>query len=161
MLHVSTPQGEELFNNYGPKPNAELILGYGFSLPNNPDDTIVLKIGGMPTQSQDKWEIGREARGVQPVWEAVVAAVSEDPEDVTVEDELQAADMLGEMAQNLFERLPQQRTEDLRPEVALMLHHYLEGERPEIERWVISSVLIHFGTRATRYLAGTHAARSG
>ncbi|KAG8955377.1 hypothetical protein FRC04_008728 [Tulasnella sp. 424] len=50
--------GSEVLNNYGPKPNSELILGYGFSLPNNPDDTIVLQLGGSPT----KWEIGRKGR---------------------------------------------------------------------------------------------------
>lgn len=127
VLHKPTSQGEELFNNYGPKPNSELILGYGFSLPNNPDDTIVLKIGGLPEQPQRKWEVGRDARGAEPVWEAVLSAVCEDPEDVMVEDELQAASMLGEMAQNLFERLPEARTDGLRPEVATMLKDYLDG----------------------------------
>jgi hypothetical protein len=28
--------GSEIFNNYGPKSNEELLLGYGFCLPNNP-----------------------------------------------------------------------------------------------------------------------------
>ncbi|KAG9003527.1 THO complex subunit 2 [Tulasnella sp. JGI-2019a] len=49
-------QGAEVCNNYGPKPNAELILGYGFALPDNPDDTIILQLGG----SARKWEIGRK-----------------------------------------------------------------------------------------------------
>lgn len=46
-----------MFNNYGPKPNSELLLGYGFVLPNNPEDTIVLKLGG----SEKRHEIGRDA----------------------------------------------------------------------------------------------------
>lgn len=143
VFHNATERGSELFNNYGPKPNSELILGYGFSLLENPDDTIVLKIGGNPAAtgsqadaygSQKKWEVGRDARGVEPVWNEVLAAVCEDPGDQTVEDELYAADMLAQMAQNLFGRLPPAPTSQgvangVRPQVALMLEHYLEGER--------------------------------
>ncbi|OSX56701.1 hypothetical protein POSPLADRAFT_1159712, partial [Postia placenta MAD-698-R-SB12] len=116
VLHNAHPAGAELFNNYGPKPNAELILGYGFALPHNPDDTIVLKLGGAPAAQHAPqnsavvgWEVGRDARGAEPVWEAVLAAVCEsdtEDEDRTVEDELCAADALEEMAQNLYERLP-------------------------------------------------------
>src|SRR5258705_1097697 len=56
--HIAVAQGQELHNNYGPKPNAELILGYGFSLAHNPDDTIILKLGGFECK---RWEIGRDA----------------------------------------------------------------------------------------------------
>ncbi|CAO3643652.1 unnamed protein product [Cunninghamella blakesleeana] len=35
--------GEQLYNNYGPKSNEELLLGYGFCLPNNEFDHISLK----------------------------------------------------------------------------------------------------------------------
>lgn len=140
VLHNAHPAGTELFNNYGPKPNAELILGYGFSLPHNPDDTIVLKLGGAPAAqhaSQNsavaRWEVGRDARGAEPVWEAVLAAVCEsdtEDEERTVEDELCAADALEEMAQNLYDRLPKGPPEGaMRPEVAHMLEHYLEGQR--------------------------------
>ena len=52
VLHTPTSRGHELLNNYGPKPNAELILGYGFALPHNPDDTIVLRLGGAGTQGR-------------------------------------------------------------------------------------------------------------
>lgn len=132
VLRKNTPSGQELFNNYGPKPNAELILGYGFSLPNNPDDTIVLKIGGGdgPVASRPKFEVGRNARGADPVWNAVLSAICGDPEEKTVEDELDAAEMLVEMAEGLRTRLPQPREagHDIRPEVATMLEHYLEGE---------------------------------
>ncbi|KAG8894277.1 hypothetical protein FRC00_009207 [Tulasnella sp. 408] len=50
--------GGEVLNNYGPKPNSELILGYGFALSMNPDDTIILQLGGSPK----KWEIARKGR---------------------------------------------------------------------------------------------------
>ena len=151
MIHAPTPRGAELFNNYGPKPNAELILGYGFSLPHNPDDTIVLKLGGGPPStssststagSSGKWEVGRAARGAEPVWTTVLAAFAaqnddatdEGPEDegAAIEDELCAADTLAQMAQSLHDRLPpfppvQEHMTEMRADVLLMLEHYLEG----------------------------------
>ena len=36
--------GSEVFNNYGPKGNGELLLGYGFCSPNNPHDTVALAL---------------------------------------------------------------------------------------------------------------------
>ena len=32
--------GQECFNNYGPRENAQLLFGFGFCLPNNPNDTV-------------------------------------------------------------------------------------------------------------------------
>ncbi|KAH0612261.1 uncharacterized protein H6S33_010313 [Morchella sextelata] len=37
------PAGGEVCNNYGPKSNEELLMGYGFTLPSNPFDTVVLR----------------------------------------------------------------------------------------------------------------------
>ncbi|KAI0698478.1 SET domain-containing protein [Cytidiella melzeri] len=139
-IHTETPAGAEIFNNYGPKPNSELILGYGFSIPNNPDDTIVLKIGG---GSQGlRWEVGRDARGVEPVWEAVKAAVKmqseegsdEDTQDDDLSEELWATETLTEMAEDLLNRLPttelsSEEASKMRPEVLAMLEHYVEGQR--------------------------------
>ncbi|KAI0370920.1 SET domain-containing protein [Pilatotrama ljubarskyi] len=160
VIHAATPRGGELFNNYGPKPNSELILGYGFSLPNNPDDTIVLKIGGpsaapsgsqssSDTSSAGRWEVGRNARGADPVWDAVLFAIGEqsgdDEEDgdgvgrPSIEDQLCAADMLAEMAQNLYDRLPPfppANAAEMRPEVVEMLDHYLEGQRAILQSLV-------------------------
>ena len=152
VIHTPTPRGEQLLNNYGPKPNAELVLGYGFSLPANPDDTIVLKIGGPSASSSSSvgWEVGRNARGAEPVWEAVLAAVrAQAPEeweenekgdgDATVGDELCAANMLAEMAQELHDRLPPFPPEApgaIRPEVLHMLEHYLEGQRDILQSLV-------------------------
>lgn len=39
-------EGAQVWNNYGPKPNEELLHGYGFVLAPNPDDTLGLKLGG-------------------------------------------------------------------------------------------------------------------
>lgn len=143
VLHTPTPAGAELFNNYGPKPNAELILGYGFALRGNPDDTIVLKIGGVK-RVNPTWEVGRDARGAEPVWEAVTEAVraqnrydvaEEERDAYTTEDELWATEVLVEMAEDLLGRLPPdssvavngEEKATIRPEVAEMLDCYIEG----------------------------------
>jgi hypothetical protein len=107
VLHSGAELGEKLFNNYGAKSNAELILGYGFTLPRNPDDTISLKIGGMIADGAGKmWEVGRNAAGAEAMWD----------------------EMLAEMTQTLLERLPDVLdVAGLRPEVAVMREHYVEG----------------------------------
>jgi hypothetical protein len=38
--------GQEIFGNYGPKGDEELVLGYGFAIPNNPYNYVSVKIGG-------------------------------------------------------------------------------------------------------------------
>ncbi|TFK43782.1 SET domain protein [Crucibulum laeve] len=130
VLHMPAAAGQELFNNYGPKPNSELILGYGFSLPNNPDDTIILKVGGIEGK---KWEIGREARGAEGLWNEILSSMLEDPESIpTYEDQLDASGALANMVQAVLDRLPTEegdKNADIRPEVAMMLHDYLEGQR--------------------------------
>ncbi|CCX10593.1 hypothetical protein FPQ18DRAFT_6260 [Pyronema domesticum] len=45
--------GEEIFNNYGPKANEELLNGYGFTIPNNPTDTVTIKFNAPLTPEQD------------------------------------------------------------------------------------------------------------
>lgn len=131
ILHSPTTPGQELFNNYGAKPNSELILGYGFSLPQNPDDTIVLKIGGGNSNQGRKWEVGRNASGINGVWEEVLSLVTDNvQDDQTFEDVLEAADILRGMVQTLLDRLPQEFQAmhgEIRPEVMMMLDHYVEG----------------------------------
>jgi hypothetical protein len=47
---VLLSQGKELFNNYGStKPNEELLLGYGFLLPDNLHDSFLVSISSRPT----------------------------------------------------------------------------------------------------------------
>jgi hypothetical protein len=41
----SIEQGEEVFNNYGPKGNEELLLAYGFVIPTNPSSSCSVKLG--------------------------------------------------------------------------------------------------------------------
>lgn len=131
------PAGEELFNNYGPKPNSELILGYGFALPSNPSDTIVLQVGvwgSIPSTAskseRKKFEIGRAAAGASLLWEEILSLVALNSESTeqTYEDHLEGAGILGEMLLALLDRLPEADTStDLRPEVKEMLAYYLEG----------------------------------
>jgi hypothetical protein len=124
--HPVANRGQELFNNYGAKPNSELILAYGFSLPQNMDDSIVLKIGG---GSGKRWEVGRNARGVEGVWEEILGLVTEKGEsERTFEDYLEASEVLVDMTQAMLDRLPDvNRHADMRPEVALMLKNLVEG----------------------------------
>ncbi|KAI0072171.1 SET domain-containing protein [Panus rudis PR-1116 ss-1] len=140
VLHKTTEKGGELLNNYGLKPNAELILGYGFSLSHNPDDTIVLKIGGQSSDNY-RFEVGRGASGIEPLWQVVLHAVNggkddyDDPSDA-VKDELYAAGLLGDMAETLYNQLPAGEIpsgKTIRPEVVTMLDHYLEGQRDIIQ----------------------------
>ncbi|GLB34072.1 putative SET domain contatining protein [Lyophyllum shimeji] len=130
ILHNPSTKGQELLNNYGAKPNSELILGYGFSLSRNPDDTIVLKIGGINGQ---KWEVGRNARGADGLWDELLRSFQQDTESPpTYEDQLDAAAALLEMVQSLLGRLSSHsddREVEIRPEVATMLHDYVEGQR--------------------------------
>ncbi|CAG8577673.1 22710_t:CDS:2 [Dentiscutata erythropus] len=35
--------GQQIYNNYGAKSNEELLVGYGFCIPNNPDDWVIIK----------------------------------------------------------------------------------------------------------------------
>lgn len=43
--------GQQAFNTYGPKPNEELLLGYGFTTPSNPSDLVALKLSIPPPQA--------------------------------------------------------------------------------------------------------------
>jgi len=137
VLHNPSQQGQELLNNYGAKPNSELILGYGFSLRRNPDDTIVLKIGGINGQ---KWEVGRYARSADGLWKELLHFVRQDSESPpNYEDQLNTAAAFLDMLQSLLDRLPSDhgdRWVEMRPEVALMLHDYVEGQRDILQSLV-------------------------
>ncbi|KAG6854344.1 hypothetical protein C0991_007849 [Blastosporella zonata] len=132
VLHNPSTRGQELLNNYGAKPNSEFILGYGFALEQNPDDTIVLKIGGT---NGKKWEVGRSARGAEGLWIEILTSLQQSP-DPNYEDQLDAAGALLDMVQTLLDRLPPEKDDrrvEIRPEIALMLTYYVEGQRDILE----------------------------
>ncbi|KIJ60469.1 hypothetical protein HYDPIDRAFT_98705 [Hydnomerulius pinastri MD-312] len=129
-------EGQEVFNNYGAKANDELILGYGFSLPDNPDDKITLQIGG--AGKAQKWEIGRNARNVEGLWSEIRGMVSSEESEYEFEDDLEAASILSEMCQAKLDGMKTVAdvTEDddgIRPGVKVMLEHYIEGQRAILE----------------------------
>lgn len=158
VTHQKTPARQEVFNNYGPKPNSEFILGYGFSIANNLDDTIVLKIGGASGSSQ-RWEIGRDAKGIQGLWEEM-QGILRNMEDGDDENEgemteaelcLEAADMLENMIQRKIQSLPVLPDEPqtgVRREVFTMIEHYVEGQRD-----ILNSVLRFAQTKQEEALA--------
>ncbi|KAF9152542.1 hypothetical protein BG015_005099 [Linnemannia schmuckeri] len=43
MSSATTNKGDQVFNNYGPKSNEELLIGYGFCIEDNADDIVTLK----------------------------------------------------------------------------------------------------------------------
>ena len=140
VTHNASNPGSEIFNNYGAKPNSELLLGYGFTLPANPDDTILLKIGGTrdttaaaaaaaaAAHTRTRYEVGREAHGAAAVWGAIMDAVkAENVEDEEDEEEngseapewqiiLDSADMLRSMTESLLGRLPSSPPHEAVPE---------------------------------------------
>ena len=48
----SVQAGSEVLNNYGPKANAELLIGYGFCIEDNPYDTVLLTLKEPPQELQ-------------------------------------------------------------------------------------------------------------
>ena len=122
----------EIFNNYGAKPNSEFLLGYGFTLPDNPDDTIVLKIGGGTSDDAPRHEVGRAARGADDVWAAILEALKaqEDEEEVPEwQIVLDGAGMLRSMTEALLARLPSVPVLGvLRADIAEMIGHYVSGQ---------------------------------
>jgi hypothetical protein len=126
VLHDPAEAQQEIYNNYGPKPNSELILGYGFSLRQNPEDSIILKVGGLDGQ---RWSVGRQGHGVQGLWDEIVQWIgAEDEGDCQDQVEAEAAEVLTEMAQKYLERTPQaEGRQDMRGEVVRMLEDYIKG----------------------------------
>ncbi len=143
VAHSASKAGAEIFNNYGAKPNAELLLGYGFTLPANPDDTIVLKIGGgSGCSAAAQHEVGRGARGAASVWDAIVDAVKQAQGDEEEVPEwqviLESADTLRSMTESLLARLPggfpvPETPGTLRGDVVEMIGHYVAGQREVLQ----------------------------
>jgi hypothetical protein len=159
VTHNASNPGSEIFNNYGAKPNSELLLGYGFTLPANPEDTILLKIGATRDATSAaaaaaavaagaRYEVGREAHGAAAVWGAIVDAVkAEEGSDVAPEWQiiLDSADMLRSMTESLLGRLPspppqatavpesEAGTIKLRGDIVEMIGHYVSGQREVLQ----------------------------
>lgn len=55
-------KGQEVFNNYGPKSNEELLLTYGFVLNNNPHDAYHLEVAGLAAEDQEELQAKQAVR---------------------------------------------------------------------------------------------------
>jgi hypothetical protein len=137
VSHESTEAFKEMFNNYGAKPNDELLLGYGFTLANNPEDVLHLKLPG----SERHFKILRAALGLgeaQVVWDEIgrrlqeAFATDEDDLDIAfAELQLEIGQILPEMLRDLKAKLPLAAFESslpgIRPEVREMVWNYVDG----------------------------------
>ncbi|GAB1526909.1 hypothetical protein RhiTH_010083 [Rhizoctonia solani] len=136
LIHERVPAGMECFNNYGPKPNSELMLGYGFALPLNPDDTILLSLATSNTSQSSMVEIGRDAKNAEHLWKLVIYKISElGGDEGPVNDweiELEAAETIMSLTEQRMERLPDVTGAgdiDVRQQVLEMIEYYLEGQK--------------------------------
>ncbi|KAL5640270.1 hypothetical protein ACGC1H_007516 [Rhizoctonia solani] len=135
LIHEAVPAGAECFNNYGPKPNSELILGYGFALPLNLDDTILLSLAASNATQSSMVEIGRDAKNAERLWELVIAKITElgSEEPISAwEIELEAAETIISLTEQRLARLPDVSKTDganARKIVLEMIGYYLEGQR--------------------------------
>ncbi|KAG8721051.1 hypothetical protein FRC08_016171 [Ceratobasidium sp. 394] len=147
VLHDPVPAGAECFNNYGPKPNSELMLGYGFALPHNPDDTILLSLASSNSTEANMVEIGRDAKNAERLWELVMSKMAEmyeqdsDEEDGTGrtwEIELETAETIIGLTRKRFQQLPEVKrgVQGVRREVVDMVECYLEGQRAILKELV-------------------------
>lgn len=137
ISHGQKQAGDELYNNYGPKPNDELLLGYGFVVEDNPEDMLLLKLPA----NEKRYSIGRKASGeAEMVWNEIGRRLqAEFPFDgdsldvMEAELELEIGQVLPEMVAKLLERLPTTAgLEDdtlpgVRPEVRKMTTIYIQG----------------------------------
>jgi len=138
ISHGHTGAFEELFNNYGAKPNDEFLLAYGFTIANNPEDVLHLKLPG-----DDRiFQIARAAVGLgeaQAVWDEIGRRLQEgfatDEDDVDIafaELQLEIGQILPEMLRDLKEKLPSAAAFDpslpgIRPEVREVVRNYVDG----------------------------------
>lgn len=47
------PAGDQIYNNYGPKGNEELLMGYGFTVENNPFDVVRVRPASYSSKDDD------------------------------------------------------------------------------------------------------------
>lgn len=145
VLNSGRLRAEEVFNNYGLKTNAELILGYGFAIPGNSDDRVVIKLGGKGA-SQKRHEIGRGLNGLGEVIEEMKdvlrgqVAMTRGEDEEEMEDwecELEVLEMLQELVTGLVAKMgacearidkTSESQNGIRKEVTEMAMDYIRGE---------------------------------
>lgn len=85
-ISLVSPSGYEpnsqIFNNYGPKPNEELLLGYGFVLSPNPDEVLPLRLGGMTSNISASKQKLLGKKGLDAGYRWVIKSDGEIPRDL-------------------------------------------------------------------------------
>ena len=139
-----------MFNNYGPRSNEELLLAYGFVIPDNPDDTVVLRLGGgVSGEKQQKLSASRldaserfflRRDGQIPdalvgVMKILLAPEGESDSD-SIETELDAVGELGGMLEDKLEKLTagtHGQSGEVRAEVRSMIEEYKRSQQKILE----------------------------
>ncbi|KZS93388.1 SET domain-containing protein [Sistotremastrum niveocremeum HHB9708] len=123
----------EILNNYGLKSNAELILGYGFALPKNPEDTLVLKLGS----SSVRHEITRSGDGIEEVCQELALVLKQQLAEESIEDwdlDLEVLDRFKEMMEVVSSKLyhagarVEEPEGDVQADVRQMMLTYIAGQ---------------------------------
>ena len=83
-LVASSPidSGVQVYNNYGPKPNEELLLGYGFVLNPNPDDVLPLRLGGIGSNVSANKKARLSSKGLNAGKRWIIKRDGEIPRDL-------------------------------------------------------------------------------
>ncbi|KAK8865828.1 hypothetical protein IAR55_000976 [Kwoniella newhampshirensis] len=148
----------QLFNNYGAKPNEELLLGYGFVLDSNPDDIVNLRLGtaNIPAPAAKRlqakgldaskcFELRRDGVMDKGLLEVLRTMLGDHEEEVDEEDEhghhekegremqleLDVLGMLGGMLDSKLEKLQEGASVEVseaRKEVRRMCEVYRQGQ---------------------------------
>ncbi|RYC61509.1 hypothetical protein CHU98_g4720 [Xylaria longipes] len=53
-LEEQVEQGQQIFNNYSPKGNEDLLMGFGFCIPDNPYDQVAVRLGQLQPEIHSK-----------------------------------------------------------------------------------------------------------
>lgn len=154
----SQRKGQQLYNNYGPKPNEELLLGYGFVIEDNPDDMVVLKVGrsNIPTTSLERLKSaeldpsrrfflkrdGKLDPDLLAIMRILISPDQAAEEDVDSEDEhalheqeeksmqleMDVLGMLGQMLDDKLEKMEEVPVVEARENVKRMCEMYRKGQ---------------------------------
>ncbi|KAJ9102029.1 hypothetical protein QFC19_004955 [Naganishia cerealis] len=100
VVRTEVVANEQVFNNYGPKGNEELILGYGFSITENPDDTLALKLG-IPEDTLT--EGVRDALGKLSVSPTSGASITPEPSNASPLNRTWYIPRSGELPEDLYD----------------------------------------------------------
>ncbi|KAF2804952.1 SET domain-containing protein [Mytilinidion resinicola] len=68
-LEENVEQSQQIFNNYSPKGNEDLLMGFGFCIPDNPYDQLVVRLGQVQPEIHRKLHDGIPSHWRSETWE--------------------------------------------------------------------------------------------